>query len=229
MAKKKLFPKWTWREYALQLSVVIIGIVVTFVGSDLISRWSRQRQVKAVMQLLVGELEENREQLREVCASLRYDQQGMLMLMRYDMDVEAVPLDSLERYCYILSRLHAYSPQQNVLEVLKSSDVVSAVGNKQLLVDIFGCYNRLNDFREQVLLYSDRKREAQNHLFTNDTGFSVGGGDQRLSWRGIMNDPMCAAFLGTSAYFFGVGNDFDGRIAAVDRTIARIKDKYGSE
>lgn len=220
---------WTWRDYALQLSVVIIGIVVTFVGSNLIAHWARQRQVKTVMQLVAGELEENREQLREVCASLVYDQQGMLMLMDYDMDIEAVPLDSLENYRYILSRLHAYSPLQNVLEVLKSSDVVSAVGDKQLLVDIFGCYNRLNDFREQVLLYSDRKREAQNHLFTNNTGFSVGGGDQRRSWRGIMADPMCAAFLGTSAYFFGANNNFSEKIAAVDLTIDRIKDKYGFE
>ena len=32
---------WTWRDYALQLSVVIIGIVVTFAGSGLISRWAR--------------------------------------------------------------------------------------------------------------------------------------------------------------------------------------------
>ena len=29
---------WTWRDYALQLSVVIIGIVVTFAGSGLIER-----------------------------------------------------------------------------------------------------------------------------------------------------------------------------------------------
>lgn len=227
--ERKSALRWTWREYALQLSVVIVGIVVTFVGSDLISRWSRQRQVKTVMQLVVSELERNREQLCEVCTSLYYDQQGMLMLQEYDLDVEAVPLDSLDHYRYLLSRLHTYRPQQDALEVLKSSDVISAVGDKQLLVDILGCYNRLNDFREQVILYSDRKREAQNHLFANSAGFSLGGGDQRRSWRTILADPMCAAFLGTSAYFFGFGNDFDEKIAAVDSTIALIATKYRIE
>ncbi len=227
--ERKSALRWTWREYALQLSVVIVGIVVTFVGSDLISRWSRQRQVKTVMQLVVSELERNREQLCEVCTSLYYDQQGMLMLQEYDLDVEAVPLDSLDHYRYLLSRLHTYRPQQDALEVLKSSDVISAVGDKQLLVDILGCYNRLNDFREQVILYSDRKREAQNHLFANSAGFSLGGGDQRRSWRTILADPMCAAFLGTSAYFFGFGNDFDEKIAAVDSTIALIETKYRIE
>lgn len=229
LKERKSALRWTWREYALQLSVVIIGIVVTFAGSDLISRWSRQRQVKTVMQLVVSELERNREQLYEVCASLYYDQQGMLMLQEYDLDVEAVPLDSLDHYRYLLSRLHTYRPQQDALEVLKSSDVISAVGDKQLLVDILGCYNRLNDFRDQVILYSDRKREAQNHLFANSAGFSLGGGDQRRSWRTIMADPMCAAFLGTSAYFFGFANNFDEKIAAVDSTIALIETKYRIE
>lgn len=229
LKERKSALRWTWREYALQLSVVIIGIVVTFAGSDLISRWSRQRQVKTVMQLVVSELERNREQLYEVCASLYYDQQGMLILQEYDLDVEAVPLDSLDHYRYLLSRLHTYRPQQDALEVLKSSDVISAVGDKQLLVDILGCYNRLNDFRDQVILYSDRKREAQNHLFANSAGFSIGGGDQRRSWRTIMADPMCAAFLGTSAYFFGFANNFDEKIAAVDSTIALIETKYRIE
>lgn len=229
LKERKSALRWTWREYALQLSVVIIGIVVTFAGSDLISRWSRQRQVKTVMQLVVSELERNREQLYEVCASLYYDQRGMLMLQEYDLDVEAVPLDSLDHYRYLLSRLHTYRPQQDALEVLKSSDVISAVGDKQLLVDILGCYNRLNDFRDQVILYSDRKREAQNHLFANSAGFSIGGGDQRRSWRTIMADPMCAAFLGTSAYFFGFANNFDEKIAAVDSTIALIETKYRIE
>lgn len=55
--KKKSSIKWTWLDSALQLSVVSIGIMVTFIGSDLIGRWSRARQQKAVMQLVVSEPE----------------------------------------------------------------------------------------------------------------------------------------------------------------------------
>ena len=137
---------WTWRDYALQLSVVIIGIVVTFAGSGLISRWASQRQVRTVMQLVVSELEQNREMLRDVYSNLDYDRRGMLMFMEYD-ELEDIPADSLAHYSLLLSYLPSYRPQQEALEVLKSSDIVSAVGDKQFLADIFGCYNRLNDFR----------------------------------------------------------------------------------
>lgn len=140
---------WTWRDYALQLSVVIIGIVVTFAGSGLISRWASQRQVRTVMQLVVSELEQNREMLRDVYSNLDYDRRGMLMFMEYD-ELEDIPADSLAHYSLLLSYLPSYRPQQEALEVLKSSDIVSAVGDKQFLADIFGCYNRLNDFRENV-------------------------------------------------------------------------------
>ena len=216
---------WTWCDYALQLSVVIIGIVVTFAGSGLISRWVGQRQVKTVMQLVVSELEQNREMLRDVCSSLDYDRRGMLMFMEYD-GLEDIPADSLAHYSLLLSYLPSYRPQQEALEVLKSSDIVSAVGDKQFLADIFGCYNRLNDFRENVAMYSGRKQDAQNHLFINTPGFSLAPTGTSGSWKIIFEDPLCAAFIGTSAYFFGGGDYFGRTIRAVDDVIASINKKY---
>lgn len=216
---------WTWRDYALQLSVVITGIVVTFAGSGLISRWVGQRQVRTVMQLVVSELEQNREMLRDVCSSLDYDRRGMLMFMEYDR-LEDIPADSLAHYSLLLSYLPSYRPQQEALEVLKSSDIVSAVGDKQFLADIFGCYNRLNDFRENVAMYSGRKQDAQNHLFINTPGFSLAPTGTSGSWKIIFEDPLCAAFIGTSAYFFGGGDYFGRTIQAVDDVIASINNKY---
>lgn len=57
---------WTWRDYALQLSVVIIGIVVTFAGSGLIERWRVAREVRATMLLVHAELETNRADFMQV-------------------------------------------------------------------------------------------------------------------------------------------------------------------
>lgn len=219
---------WTWRDYALQLSVVIIGIVVTFAGSGLISRWASQRQVRTVMQLVVSELEQNREMLRDVYSNLDYDRRGMLMFMEYD-ELEDIPADSLAHYSLLLSYLPSYRPQQEALEVLKSSDIVSAVGDKQFLADIFGCYNRLNDFRENVAMYSGRKQDAQNHLFVNTPGFSLAPMGTYGSWKIIFEDPLCAAFIGTSAYFFGGGDYFGHMIQAVDDVIASINKKYRFE
>lgn len=225
-ASQRVAARWTLRDYVLQLSVVIVGILVTFVGSDLIGRWSRQQQVRRVMHLVVAELEQNRELLLQVCDGLRYDRQGMLMLHRYAMDVEAVPLDSLERYRNMLSRLYTFRPQQDAQEVLKSSELIAAVRDKELLVELLGCYNRLNDFRDGVMLYGNFKMEAQNHLFAHSKDFYAGDQDLRRVWRAMLSDPVCGAFLGTSAYFFGFGDDFGEQIASVERTIDRIKNEY---
>ena len=191
---------WTWRDYALQLSVVIIGIVVTFAGSGLISRWASQRQVRTVMQLVVSELEQNREMLRDVYSNLDYDRRGMLMFMEYD-ELEDIPADSLAHYSLLLSYLPSYRPQQEALEVLK----------------------------ENVAMYSGRKQDAQNHLFVNTPGFSLAPMGTYGSWKIIFEDPLCAAFIGTSAYFFGGGDYFGHMIRAVDDVIASINKKYRFE
>lgn len=220
--------RWTWREYALQLSVVVIGIVVTFAGSGLIERWSRQRQLKMTMQLIVDELTTNRNALSEVCGQLEYDRRGMLMFTAYDR-LEDIPADSLSHYGLILSILPSYRPQQEALEVLRSSDMISTVGDKKFLAEIFGCYNRLTDFRENVGKYAGRKQDAQNHLFMNSPDFSLDPMGSLGSWKTIMADPMCAAFIGTSAYFFGGSEYFRRTLQEVDAVVAAIREKYGVE
>ena len=113
-------------------------------------------------------------------------------------------------------------------EILVVDEALS-VGDKQFLADIFGCYNRLNDFRENVAMYSGRKQDAQNHLFVNTPGFSLAPMGTYGSWKIIFEDPLCAAFIGTSAYFFGGGDYFGHMIRAVDDVIASINKKYRFE
>ena len=79
----------------LQLSVVILGIVITFAGSGLIERWQRQRQIKTVMKLIVEELRETRRMVQHCTEKLIYDRNGMLMFGRYGKEVDKIPQDSL--------------------------------------------------------------------------------------------------------------------------------------
>lgn len=76
-------------------------------------------------------------------------------------------------------------------------------GTKHLLVDI-SMLQPAQRFPEQVILYSDRKREAQK-LFVRQQR-PVFRSAAAISVMVVADDsgfdPMCAAFLGTSAYFF---------------------------
>lgn len=227
MTKKRSFSTWTWREYALQLSVVIIGVFVTFVGSDLVSRWSRVRQAKTMMQLVAEELSVNRQQLVQMCDKLRYDHRGVLMFQHYRMDVDKIPTDSLEKYMHIIGSIQGLTLQTDALEVLKASGLIPAIGDKQLLMELMGSYKMLSDLDANIRFYNKRKEDAMNHLFANSSALDFNSDDVRVSWRAMMDNPMCRAFMATAAYSFGDEGSFDASIAGMDETIASIKKKYG--
>lgn len=218
-----------WRSYVIQLSVVIVGVMVTFVGSDLIGRWSRAREVRRVMQLVVDELRINRVQLEKVCGKLRYDRNGMLMLQRYEMDLAKIPADSLDYYVRIIGVSESLRPHVDALEVLKTSGVIASVSDKQLLLGVLGCYNRMQSLDKNVETYNGRKMAALDHLFANSDQFYIAENNSRGTWNAFLGNPMCSAFLGCMAYYFGFEDRFDDFLTDIDHTVASINKEYGLE
>lgn len=49
--------KWRIGDYFRQFSIVTAGIMVTFIGSNMITNYATEKEVKATMNLIVGELE----------------------------------------------------------------------------------------------------------------------------------------------------------------------------
>ena len=63
---KSTIKGWRLGDYFRQFSIVAAGIIVTFWGSDRITEYSRQKEVRAAMQLVAEELEYNRKELRNI-------------------------------------------------------------------------------------------------------------------------------------------------------------------
>lgn len=229
-ASAKDRPRWTWREYALQFSVVILGVMVTFVGSGLIERGRAKREVRTVMQLVYEELKSDRELLEFICGELAYDRQGMLHLREHDMDYRRVPIDTLRKYQTLLGRLRDFSPRTDALEVLRSSGTISSVGDKALLLDILECYSWMNDLASGVHSYNSQKIASLNHLFAAGTLPSSMENMEPLTWwRTMMSDPMCAAFFGSMTGYFG-NSIYDGSaVGRVDGVMEQLRDKYRLE
>ena len=220
----------SWGDYGLQLSVVIIGIVVTFAGSDLIARWSHQRQVRTIMRLVVEELNANREKLDCYCAWLSRDRQGMLMFERYGKNVDLIPEDSLDRYMSLLGTTQEFEPRSDALEVLKTSGAIQSVNDNGLLMQILGCYRSLEEFGRDVDSYNRQKQEAMNHFQANTppellSRFSALG--YREAWRLMLADPMCVSFIGMMINYFSYDDDYlTGDIGDCRKTVAAINEKY---
>lgn len=229
MAKSKLFSATSWCQYGIQLSIVIIGIVVTFVGSDLISRWSRSRQIKAVMHLVTEELKENRSALDYICEKLMYDKRGMLFLKEYD-NVDDAPLDSLQKYQHVLGSMRSMVMRNDALEVLKTSGMIQSIGDKSLLMGIMSCYSLLGEFSRTVESYNQWKMRAIDHLMATPSPLNIAKDDPRATWKEQLADPVCAGFFSSAPYYFGYGDDYFIRLqTTVSDTVEAIIKKYGEE
>lgn len=226
--------RWTWREYVLQLSVVIIGIVVTFAGSDLIARRSRQRQVQRVMQLLVAELNTNRRHLDHCCGQLIFDRQGMQMFGRYGNEVDPIPVDSLEHYMPLLGSTQEFFPQSDALEYFKISGTIQSVNDDGLLMQILGCYRALEEFGRDVCTYNRRKQAAMDHFLAHASPRLLARYSSlgvREAWRAMLADPLCISFVDMMKNYFAYGEDhfLMSDIGGCRKTIAAINEKYGFE
>ena len=220
---------WTWRDYVLQLSVVVIGVMVTFIGSGLVGRWREAREVRTVMQLVYEELKTNRIRVESICNSLSYDRRGMVLLSDYRMDYTRIPVDSLEKYQLILGRIRKLEPRTDALEILRSFGSVTSVEDKTMLLDILECYSWMNSFSGSVVTYNEQKMNTWNHLFSNGMNGTIGGADPVESWRTMMDDTVCAAFLGTMSNYFGEELLSGGGVRKIDRVTEMLNEKYRFE
>ncbi len=151
--KNKSFPARTWRDYALQLSVVIIGIVVTFAGSGLIERWRVAREVRATMLLVHAELEPNRADFMQVWDYQQWEMRACKRLTDNRRDLKRIPSDTLASFDPVYGRIHFFHPRRDAFEVLKNSGLMSSVPDKDFLLAVTQGYAVLADLEENISMY----------------------------------------------------------------------------
>lgn len=151
---------WKPGDYFRQLSIVVLGIVITFLGSDWISNQYRQKEVRAAMQLVIEELKYNKLQLKQFENEYGADCRMALMLISHDFDSDRLPIDTLQKYERFVTSVYTFSYTTDALEVLKSSSLMQQVSDKRLLLDILHTYNKLKITSAEIKSYSDMKEEV---------------------------------------------------------------------
>lgn len=221
--------KWTWKEYSLQLLVVLVGVIVTLIGSGMVTRWQEQRKVRSVMQLVYGELKTNGVEMDRICRHLDHDRRGMLLLQKHGMDYRTVPVDSLKKYQYILGETDTFELRSDALDVLRTTGTITSVSDRQMLFEVLECYSRMEHFAASVEKYNDQKMLSLNHLFAAGLDGSIGGSDPVETWRVMMNDRMCSAFIGMMGNWFGNDLTEGEAVARIGRVVETLNEKYRFE
>lgn len=220
--------RWTWRDYALQLSVVVIGIVVTFAGSGLIERWRMAREVRATMLLVHAELESNRADFMEIWDYMQWETRACRILTENRSDLKRMPTDTLASFAPIYGRIHSFRPRKDAFEVLKSSGLMSSVRDKDFLLTVTQGYASLAGLEENVSMYYKLKLTAQNDMsrsFSREQRERFYTGGMYDMWECIFSVPEFTEFMQTAPYYFPEGY-VDGLSTDVDRAVQAIEAKY---
>ena len=89
---------WRVGDYFRQLSTVVIGVLITFWGSDLVTQHARQREIRSLMQLIVQELQTNRKELQSIQSEIADDVRMSRLLQQAALNLDAIAPDTLRRY-----------------------------------------------------------------------------------------------------------------------------------
>lgn len=227
---KTIVESWKLGDYLRQTSIVVIGILITFTGSDLISRCSDKRDTQATMLLIRDELKANREKCVNLLSEFDKDEHLSALLVKHDMNYREIPLDSLKQYLYVVGRILNFEYSRNALNILSNSMQMQNISDKEFLLSLNEVYEILERFKVSVNGYYGMKEKVTVpfHLSMPDKQTKLlyeGGYD---AWEVYLSDISVRNFLRIAQQYFSPGHK-EGVTQKIDKAILSLEEKYGIE
>lgn len=224
---------WRVGEYIRQLSIVTLGVVITFVGSDVISEYNTQSRLKTAIELVKSELKLKRNDVLTMKA--RYDKEvaAALYLEKYKGRLEQANEDTLAMCISIPFQSVRFNPVEDAMEVLKSSGLFQQIKNQELAIELI----KTNDIvRMQAYgtfnSYTDRKKEMLDNL-TNHPTYSVEY--EKIEDSSVFDKAIFSwqyqnfRELSLLPLFFINSDTFIGVVDVIDKMTEHLDREYGTE
>ena len=95
---KQISTEYKFGDFFRNFLAVILGIIITFAGSDWITEHNAQKEVKESILLVKSELQTNREDIAYIKELVELEQKGALYLLEYKGRIQEADPDSLQKY-----------------------------------------------------------------------------------------------------------------------------------
>lgn len=151
-------------NYIRQLSVVVLGIIITFVGSDIINSYVKQQEVKAVMLLIKEEMKGNQHKLMNIKENVTALDRLGKVLRQANFEYDAMPKDTLAKYWRSLNTFRSFNYGSNSMEVLKNSSLMQYVSDKTFLMSLMESYESINGLQGTIAMFYERKTKFWDSL-----------------------------------------------------------------
>lgn len=136
---KQMVAEYKLGDFFRNFIAVILGIIITFIGNDLIQDYNKKREVTQALQLVKSELLLNKEIIEEMRETEILNKKGALYLLQFHEKMDEAHRDSLEYYGRLPFQSRDFLPVTNALEMLKAS-LMQNIKSKELVVQIIQAY-----------------------------------------------------------------------------------------
>ncbi|WP_455674136.1 hypothetical protein [Phocaeicola sp.] len=130
-------------DFICNFTAVVLGILLTFAGTDWIEERKTENEVKKALSLVRNEMLINREYIKEMMEDEVSQQRGALYLLQYKDSLHKTSPDSLEKYCNFSFQSQGFLYINDAMEMLKTSSLMPAISDKELVTQIIKTYNTI--------------------------------------------------------------------------------------
>ena len=143
------------RKYVRELSVVVVGIAITFAISNWINSKNEKKAFELYLNAVKLELEENLNNLKE--KKVYYERAVMYSDYLLKNEMKNLHPDTLKQYIDLNRYLPFFSYKASAFDMFKSSGMMRLMKDKNKLQAIWNCYSELEGAKVVNDFYIQRK------------------------------------------------------------------------
>ncbi|WP_455669769.1 hypothetical protein [Phocaeicola sp.] len=223
---KNFAAEWKLGDFIRNFIAVVLGIVITFIGSDMIEEHNTNNEVKRALVLVKNELQANRQDVEVAQNWIILQNTAARFIMRHKKDLSQAPADSLQKYINIPFQWCSVHFTNDALELLKSSSLFQKINNEQLALSLIQVYGSIDQTSNSFLFFNNTKTELANAAINHPKlkNIDIESISTIERWKQILSTFEGIAFIKQIPQIFGGERPFDDTLGEIDQVIKAIED-----
>lgn len=152
-------------DFICNFVAVVLGIIITFVGNNIIEEHNKQKELKEALLLVKDEMMLNRENIKKMMQQEIFEQTGARYLLQHRYNMDAASPDSLKKYGSTPFSTSGFLPITDAMEMLKTSSLISTIKDKKLATRIIQTYNTIKGAHLTFESFTQTKKEDIAKLY----------------------------------------------------------------
>lgn len=222
---KKISTEYKFGDFFRNFIAVMLGIIITFAGSDWIAERNAQKEVKESMLLVKSELQTNREDIASIKGLVELEQKGALYLLEYKGRIQEADPDSLQKYNRLPFQSFSFNAMYDALEMLKASGLIPKIKNKELTVQILTAYAIVRNSQSAFEAYSNIKQRCLDELTRVPDVKKRMSSIDYIDWDFYFKYPEGVALIQQIPQIQST-DIYQNHLEAIDKVIAAIDEEY---